>query len=127
MDENTQNPSPVSGGQQAPQGQKKGQNTMMAIVAYILFFIPLLTDAKNDPFVKYHVKQGFVLFIAYIIVMVVSRMLYGFGFGFGFIGLSSLLNVALLVLLVMGIMHAINGEQKPLPLIGQFADKIKFL
>ncbi|MBP6855591.1 MAG: hypothetical protein KBC26_01280 [Candidatus Pacebacteria bacterium] len=32
------------------------KNIAMAIVAYILFFIPLLTDAKNDPFVKYHVK-----------------------------------------------------------------------
>lgn len=37
-------------------GAKKEKNIGMAVVAYILFFIPLLTDAKNDPFVKYHVK-----------------------------------------------------------------------
>jgi len=42
------------------------KNTGMAIVAYILFFIPLLTDAKKDPFVKYHVKQGLVIFLAWI-------------------------------------------------------------
>lgn len=46
----------------------KGKNIGMAIVAYIIFFIPLLTEAKKDPFVKYHVKQGLVLFIAWIIV-----------------------------------------------------------
>ncbi len=124
MEENTQNPSSSGAAPQGQPGQKKEQNTVMAVVAYILFFIPLLTDAKNDPFVKYHVKQGLVLFITYIIVMVISRMLFSFALGFGFFGLTSLLNVALLVLLVMGIMHAINGEQKPLPLIGQFADKI---
>lgn len=120
MEENTQNPSSSGVGQQAPQGQKKEQNTVMAVVAYILFFIPLLTDAKNDPFVKYHVKQGLVLFIAYVIVMVLSWT----PFVWSLYGLIMLLNLGLLVLLIIGIMHAINGEQKPLPLIGQFADKI---
>jgi len=40
----------------------------MAILAYILFFIPLLTDSKNDPYVKYHIKQGLVLFIGGILI-----------------------------------------------------------
>ncbi|GAF91940.1 unnamed protein product, partial [marine sediment metagenome] len=47
---------------------KKEKNTGMAIVAYILFFIPLLTDAKNDPFVKYHVKQGLSLFLVAVVI-----------------------------------------------------------
>ncbi|HOE15288.1 MAG TPA: hypothetical protein PLH82_01145 [Candidatus Paceibacterota bacterium] len=46
----------------------KEKNTGMAILAYILFFIPLLTDSKKDPFVKYHVKQGLVLFIGGILI-----------------------------------------------------------
>ena len=49
-----------------------GHNTGMAVLAYILFFIPLLTDAKNDPFVKFHVKQGLVLFLANILVLIVA-------------------------------------------------------
>jgi len=96
--------------------QKKEHNTAMAVVAYILFFVPLLTDAKNDPFVKYHVKQGLVLFIAYVIVMTISWMPFFYWFAWIFY-------VALLVLFIIGIMHAVNGEEKPLPFIGHFADK----
>ncbi|MCR4330613.1 MAG: hypothetical protein NUV49_01900 [Patescibacteria group bacterium] len=117
MEENTQNPSSSGAGQQE---QKKEHNTVMAVVAYILFFIPLLTDAKNDPFVKYHVKQGLVLFIAYVVVMILSWT----PIVWSLYGLIMLLNLGLLVLLIIGIMHAVNGEQKPLPFIGKFADKI---
>jgi len=95
------------------------KNTGMAIVAYILFFIPLLTDAKNDPFVKYHIKQGFVLFIAGLITMVISWMPIIHWF-------SWLLNIGLLVLFIIGVLNVVNGKEKPLPLIGQFADKFKF-
>ena len=46
----------------SPIGGKK--NTTMAVIAYIIFFVPLLTgDAQKDAFVKYHVKQGLVLFL----------------------------------------------------------------
>lgn len=111
MQETTQNP----GG--APHEQGKGKNIGMAVVAYILFFIPLLTDAKNDPFVKYHVKQGLVLFITWFIVAAISwlPMVYLF---------SWVLHVGLFVLFVIGVMNAVQGKEAPLPLIGQFADKI---
>ena len=95
------------------------KNIGMAVVAYILFFVPLLTDSKNDSFVKYHVKQGLVLFIASFIVMIVSRMpVIGW--------FSWVLNILVLALFVMGIINAINGNEKPLPLIGQFAENFKF-
>lgn len=99
------------------QGSQK--NTGMAAIAYFLFFIPLLTDAKNDPFVKYHVKQGLVLFIGYVIetfigtIYVIGRIL------------SPLLGIFLLVLFIIGIMNAINGKESPLPVIGSFAEKFK--
>ena len=47
----------------------KSKNTTMAIIAYIIFFVPLLTgDAKKDSFVKYHVKQGLVLFLLVVLI-----------------------------------------------------------
>jgi len=98
---------------------KKEKNIGMAIVAYILFFIPLLTEAKKDPFVKYHVKQGLVLFIAWIITIIVGY--------FPVIGwfLAPLMSLALLILLIIGILSAAKGEQKELPIIGQYAEKFK--
>lgn len=93
-------------------------NTTMAIIAYILFFVPLLTESKDDPFVKFHVKQGLVLFLAWVIVTIFSMV--------PIIGwlLGPILGIALLLLLVVGILNAANGEMKQLPFIGQYADKI---
>lgn len=112
MQEQTQNP----GGENNHE-QSKGKNTGMAIIAYILFFIPLLTDAKHDPFIKYHVKQGLVLFIASFVLMAISWLPMVFLF-------SWILHIGLFVLFIIGIMNAIGGKETPLPLIGQFADKI---
>ena len=103
---------------------KKEKNTGMAIIAYILFFVPLLTDTKNDPFVKYHVKQGFVLFIAAMIVWVIDRFLLLIPI-IGW-GLMYLLGFFLLSLFIIGVINAMGGKQKPLPLIGKFAEKFNF-
>ena len=101
--------------------QKKDKNTGMAVVAYIIFFIPLLTDAKNDPFVKYHVKQGLVLFICAVIVWFIVSIIPFLGWI-----IAPLLNIAILVLAIIGIINAVNGVEKPLPLIGSFASQFKF-
>jgi len=94
-------------------------NTVMAVIAYVVFFIPLLTEDKNDPFVKYHVKQGMVLFVAWIASAFISMIpLIGWM-------VAPLLSLAMLVLMIMGIMSAYKGEQKPLPVIGKYADSFK--
>lgn len=98
-----------------------GKNTGMAVIAYILFFVPLLTEAKNDPFVKYHVKQGLVLFIADVIVMIGSSLPV-----IGWFLIAPIGWIAVLVLLVIGVMHAVNGEEKELPVIGKYASNFKF-
>lgn len=99
--------------------ESKGQssNTLMAVLCYfgILVLIPLLTDAKNDPFVKFHIKQGLVLLIAYVIC----------GFIFWIPVIGWLLGLVLFVLFIIGVINAATGKQSPLPIIGQMADKIK--
>ena len=105
---------------QSVKSTPKEKNTGMAAVAYILFFIPLLTDAKDDAFVKYHVKQGLVLFIVEIIVWIIGSIL-----PWGLHVITQLLNLGVFILIILGIMNAIQGEKKPLPLIGQFGDQFK--
>ena len=47
---------------QQTQANDAEQNKMMAILSYIIFFIPLITgDHKKSPFVKFHVNQGTLL------------------------------------------------------------------
>lgn len=104
-----------------PIGGKK--NTAMAVIAYILFFIPLLTgDAKKDPFVKYHTKQGLVLFLLAFLINVLGWII-PFYFWFS---ISWILSLGVLILLIIGISNAVGGKQQPLPVIGNFADIFKF-
>lgn len=104
-----------------PSSSGKKQNTTMAAVAYILFFIPLLTgDAKKDEFVKYHVKQGLVLFLLCIAINIIDRIIPFLFF------ITYILNLGTLVLLIIGIKNALSGKKEPLPVIGKFSDLFKF-
>jgi uncharacterized membrane protein len=104
--------------------QDANDNRTMAILAYIIFLIPLLTGAhKTSPFAKYHTNQGTALFIA--------ALIYGIAYGIltailAFIpvigwllivvlGLGSFL---FLILCIAGILNAANGRMRPLPIIG---------
>ena len=94
------------------------QNKGMAIIAYILFFIPLLTgDYKKSPFVMYHTNQGLVLFLFSVGGTIVSSILMVILIG---ILLMVVVGIASLVFLVIGIINVVNGRMKPLPIIGKF-------
>lgn len=94
-------------------GEEVGEkNKAMGILAYILFFIPLLA-AKDSKFAMYHANQGLALFISAVAAQVFAHLI-------PFIGwlLGSLCSLGVLVLMVVGIISASKGEMKPLPLIG---------
>ena len=97
------------------------KNIGMAVVAYIFFLIPLLTDAKDDKFVKFHIKQSLLLVCIYII----TRILIFFPIvGVFFFFINPIIFIILAVFLIIGIANALNGEEKNLPLIGIYAEKI---
>lgn len=106
--------------EEKPSGSSK--NTTMAIVAYFIFFVPLLTDSKNDPFVKFHVKQALLLVIIALINSILATML---PFMLSFI--TSLVSIGILILWVMGLINAANGKTEPVPVIGKYAEQfLKF-
>ena len=94
----------------------------MAILAYlgILVIIPLVTEAKNDPFVKFHAKQGLVLFICEVIGWFLLAVPF-----FGWI-LIPIIELCFLVLVILGIMNVVNKQMKELPIIGGLASNFKF-
>jgi uncharacterized membrane protein len=93
---------------------------LMAALSYlgILVLIPIFTH-KDNPFVKFHIKQGLLLLIIEIIFSLLGRYLFVI-----FFLLNPLIGLAILVLIVMGILNVVNGEQKKLPVIGSYAEKI---
>ncbi len=89
----------------------------MAALAYIIFFIPLITN-KDSKFAMYHANQGLVLLLTVIVLNVVVGFLGGILFFFGGFVLWGLPGLVGLVFAVLGILNALNGEMKPLPVVG---------
>lgn len=96
-------------------------DTLMGALSYLgpLVIIPYLT-ALDNPFVKFHVKQGIVLFGLEVVIYVLGTMFF-----FGLYPIIMLLNLGTLVLAIMGIINVVGKKEIALPLIGQYADKIK--
>ena len=96
-------------------------NKVMALLAYLgfLFLIPLLA-APNSRFARFHANQGLVLFIFEAIAGVVTGIICIIPFVGWIIGgiLSSAVGIFGLVLMILGIVNAVNGQAKQLPLIG---------
>ena len=119
-------PPVVPGAPQQADIRDAQDNKMMAVIAYILFFIPLLTGAhRTSPFAKYHTNQGTVLFIAAVIYgiaySILSMVLIFIPvIGWFLILILSIASILFLVLCIVGIINAVNGRMSPLPVIGNF-------
>lgn len=102
--------------------QDINDNKGMSVLAYIgiLFLIPLLA-CPNSRFARYHTNQGLVLFLLELAIGVVTGI-------FGIIPIAGLIiggllsavgGIFTLVLMIMGIINAAQGQAKELPLIGK--------
>ncbi len=95
------------------------QNKLMALLSYlgILVLIPLLAK-KDSPYAQFHAKQGLVLLLGWIAATVINVI--------PILGqiVFVLCSIFLFVLFIIGIINALSGNVKELPLIGQFAHKI---
>lgn len=100
----------------APQNDMSNDK-LLAIVAYIIFFVPLLVGTKS-PFVRFHTNQGTILFIASVGVAIASIILAMVPFFGWIVGFAA--HVTVFILWIMGIIHAAKGEMEELPLIGGF-------
>ena len=95
----------------------------MAALAYIIFFLPLVV-CPDSPYGRFHANQGLLVLILGV----------GGGIALAILGvllalirlwfLSSLLSIVfslgMLALVIVGIINAVNGQAKPLPVIGKF-------
>ena len=89
-------------------------NKIMAVLAYILFLIPLLA-AKESPYAKYHTNQGLLVCLAAIAVSIVGSIIPILGW-FIILPIGS---VIVAVLGIIGIINAWKGTAKDLPIIGK--------
>lgn len=112
-------PPPPSGG--APGSDR----TIMLVLSYLglLALIPLFLK-KDDREVQWHAKNGLAFFVAYIVVyavfFVLDMMVSG-GCISGIVGCA--LWIAYIVLVIMGIVKATQGQRLRIPVVSDFADK----
>ena len=92
------------------------KNTLMAAASYLgpLVIVSYLL-AKDDSFVKFHVRQGAVLFGIEIALSVITSMFWGLFM------LGQLINLGVFVLAIIGIVNAVQGKERELPLVGHLA------
>lgn len=96
----------------------------IAIVSYItligLIIAFVLNNDKKNTFASYHIRQSLGLGIFAIVIMIVGFIPY-IGWIINLIG-----SLLLFVLWILGIINAANGEEKPLPIVGnQFQEWFK--
>jgi len=90
-------------------------NKVMAVLAYILFLIPLLA-AKESPYAQFHTNQGLLVFLAGIAVSILGSIIPVLGWliilPFGCLAVA--------IIGIIGLLNAWKGQAKELPLIGKY-------
>ena len=116
----------AAGAPQGSQNKTEGANVeshvLMGILSYLgpLVIISYLTS-KDNPFVKFHIKQGLVLLCLEIVIYILSSMFF-----WNLWALMQILNLAILVLSIIGIVNVVQKKEKMLPVVGGLSSYFKF-
>ncbi len=106
---------------------------ILSYIGILWLFGLLINPEKNKPDVKFHVGQGIMLsivsvglnIVASIITSILTAIFHFSAIYFIAVILNSLIWIAisggLIALMIIGIINAAKGEQKPLPIIGGYA------
>jgi uncharacterized membrane protein len=110
---------------QTPPPPAAGEDKTVAIISYITLigFIAAIVihNGKKTKLGAYHLRQVLGLMLTWVAVVVCSFILAFIPF-IGWLT-SRALFIALLVLWVMGLIAAINGQMKPMPVVGELYQK----
>ncbi len=89
-------------------------NKVMAGLANILFFLPLLV-CPDSPFGRYHANQGLLLLLLGLGGSIVLSIIPIIGWI-----LLPFFAIAVFIIAVIGLINGFTGKAKPLPIIGKY-------
>ena len=109
-------------------GKTVGIVSYLTIIGWLIAFFAMHKDNKTE-LGSYQLRQTLLFHIASIVLYWVLGMLFTaifFSSGlvtgwFSIVALDWILKVGLFILWIIGFIGAINGEKKPIPLIGEKA------
>jgi len=91
------------------------------VLCYLLFWISgliFLLLEREDDFIRFHAMQSFVTFLSLNLVAIVVSAIPIIGWI-----ISALINIAIIVLWIVGMIKAYNGEMYKFPVFGDIAEK----
>ena len=95
----------------------------LTIVGWVIAYV--MNSNNKSQIAIYHIRQSLFLMLAAIVFYTVQTMLLLIPYLGWLIALLSIpIGIALLILWIMGLIAAINGEEKPIPLVGQKAQEL---
>ena len=95
-----------------PGGAPSSDSKLMGAISYLwIISVVMLIVKKDDPFVKFHARQGLILFIVSIILWFIPVI-------------GWIINLLVLILIIVGFIKALSGEKWKIPLVGDIAEKI---
>ena len=98
---------------------------LVAILSYFLVgIIWYFADEKmkQSKLAKFHVKQALFLILIGIAIAIVNMILVFIPFIGWF--LTILLQIAMLILWILGLIKAFEGKKDPIPVVGRFASEL---
>lgn len=102
------------------------EDKTIAILSYITFIgwiVAIVMHGSNKTKLgAFHIRQALGIFITLVAVAIVATILAFIPFLGWFIDLA--MYIAMLAAWIMGLIGAISGEMKPLPVVGEFYQKI---
>ncbi len=105
------------------ENQTVNDGKTIAIISYITFIGTIIAyfmnQSKRNPFAAFHIRQAIGLILLSFAVSFVGRFIdYGW--------VSQLLSLGLFVLWIIGLLGAVQGQEKKIPLLGdQFQEWFK--
>ena len=102
----------------APTSKGGGDDNLVAAISYLwILSIIILLVKKDSDYVKFHARQGVVLFAASVIISIANFIpLVMF--------ISWIGSLIILVAVVVGFIQAMGGKRYKLPVVGDLAEKI---
>ena len=109
---------PQSSAPAAPATKSGGDDNLVAAISYLwILSIVILLVKKDSDYVKFHARQGVVLFAASVILSIANFIPL-------VIFISWIGNLIILVAVIVGFIQAMGGNRYKLPVVGDLAEKV---
>lgn len=93
-----------------------------SVVAYLCFPLPLIFARNRTKLLNYHINQSIILLIVSVLGQIILSSFFGNAM-WSFPG--RIWNLLITILMIVGIINAVNKKMEPLPVIGHMFTFLK--